>query len=628
MRLRDYTKREEMVPTRDGAKLYTAIYSPADKALHPVLMMRTPYALRPYGKGFAKNLRGYMRGYMERGYIIVYQNVRGTFLSEGVYENLRPLSKQKEGVDEATDTYDTIEWLLSHTACDGRIGVTGNSYAGFYAVMAVLSRHPAIKAACIQAPVTDWWMGDDAHRRGSFMLLGMYGFGGSFFRVRKRPGIRSLTSTFKVEEGTDLRDHFLGKGLGEILAPVRKSGKERTFWQELIAHPHYDEFWKERCPLRQLHDLKPSIMVVGGTFDAEDGYGSLRTYEAIRHQSPQTELYFTLGPWAHGAWRSRDPEGLGDYYLDEVEGPFFAYYLEGKGERPKTARVIASNGKTWPCEEIATGLSDPRNDAVSIRLDKEVQHVVGDPAVARNDAVSIRLDKEDVMTFTQWPPKCEMRRVYLDENGLSANEPKNECGVESGEEGNGARSYVSDPFDPVPFQEEEIDFWPRDYMYADQTFTLGRKDVLSYEGEPLKDELRIFGPVKAVLRVSTSTEDADLVVKLIDVRPDGYRMLVRVDVLPLRYRKDYEKSVAMRPGEAESVEMVMNDIAHVFRTGHRLMVQVQSSLFPLMAMNPQRLVPNIYEATAADFTPCRVTIHSGSYIELPLHSLDSSLRSE
>lgn len=592
MTLKDYSKREEMVPCRDGIRLYTAIYSPDDQNKHPILLMRTPYALRPYGKGYAKNLRSYMRNYIQAGYIIVYQNVRGTYLSEGVFENIRPLGE----VDEATDTYDTIDWLLSHAACDGNVGVTGNSYAGFYAVMAALSGHPAIKAVCPQAPVTDWYMGDDAHRNGIFMLLGMYGFGGSFFRARKKPGIRSLTSSFKVEDGAELRDLFLGKGLGEILSPVRKN---KSFWADLISHPDYDEFWKDRCPLRHLTGQLPAIMVVGGTFDAEDCYGSLNTYKAIRAQAPKAELYFTLGPWAHGAWRSRDYEGLcpkretdevscgdderksmgvyfgkglGDYYLDEIERPFFAYYLEGKGEKPKPPVRLLPSAETM---------------------------VQGRPM--------------EWVALPFWPPKAS-RRLRFSLCGTHLKE-----GSDGSIEYDGKpRSYISDPSDPVPFQEEELNFWPRDYMAADQSFLDRRKDVLSYESEAVKEPLMVFGPVRVILNVSTSTEDADLIVKLIDVRPDGYKMLIRMDAIPLRYRKGCEVAVPMVPCLRERVELKMNDIAHILMQGHRLMVQVQSSFFPLMAMNPQRLVPNIYEATAADFTPCEVTIHCSSYIELPI----------
>ena len=575
----NYTKTEVMIPMRDGVSLYTAIYQPVDSTVrHPVIMQRTPYALRPYGKGYAKSLRDYMGVFLRHGYIIVFQNVRGTFLSEGDFENIRPLSSSKQGTDETTDTYDTVDWLLKNTFCNGSVGVKGTSYPGFYATMAAINSHPAIKAVSPQAPVCDWYMGDDVHHNGAFFLADMYRFGSSFFRPRSKPTIRSKSSLVTVDK--DIYEFFLEKGsMSEIMKPY---GDSLKFWNEIKAHPHYDDFWKERNPVRHLKNIKPAVMVVAGTFDAEDCYGAFETYRGIKKNSPETELYMVIGPWAHGSWKDLKYNGLGGtffgegsagYFIENLEYPFFAYYLEGKGVKPTYSNIFLPSGEA----------------------------VVGG---------------EDSWTETAlWPPSSlltERFYLYADQklNPASPVKKKSFC------------SYVSDPSDPVPYYNEQSQERVKDYMAGDQSFLNERKDVLKFWGPVMDKEALLAGPVKVSLKVSANSADADFIVKLIDVRPDGFQMLIRGDVMPARYRKGFEKPEAMEEGKIESIDFTMADIAHVIGRGHRLLVHVQSTWFPLVALNPQNLVDNQYYAERKDYRKAKIDIHcskeASSYIELSI----------
>lgn len=575
----NYSKTEVMIPMRDGISLYTAIYKPKDSTRrHPVIMQRTPYALRPYGKGYAKALREYLYMFLKHNYIVIFQNVRGTFLSEGEYENIRPLGKTIDAVDEATDTYDTVEWILQNTYCNGAIGVKGTSYPGFYATLAAVARHPAIKAVSPQAPVADWFMGDDVHHNGAFLLADMYRFGGSFFRPKNNPTIRSKGSLVTIDKG--IYDFFLEKGsMQNLMAPY---GDSLKFWNLIKNHPDYDSFWKERNPVCHLKNIKPAVMVVGGTFDAEDCYGAFATYRGIESLSPDTELYMVIGPWAHGAWKSSGysnlagayfGEGSASYFMEEIEYPFFAYYLEN-GDKPISKVNVLFSGDT-----------------------------------------SEKGQKEQWESYDSWPPMIpDYKRYYFASEGKLNEKPTGGT--------SGYLSYVSDPANPVPYyNDNEATERIRDYMAADQGFLKGRKDVLSFIGPEINKQTLLAGPVKVVLSASTSTTDADFVVKIIDVRPDGYQMLVRGDVMPARYRNGFEKAEPMQEGKVERIEFTMSDIAHIIKPGHRLMVQVQSSWYPLVAMNPQQCVENQYYARNDDYVKSEIRIYFGkdlqSYIELP-----------
>lgn len=598
----NYTKREVMIPMRDGVRLYTAVYEPVSAVdAKPVMLVRTPYSLKPYGfeaweeplpgkQTYSSGIWDDLLNYAADGYVIVLQNVRGTFLSEGDFENIRPhLSGMAGGtakesiVDEATDTYDTVEWLLANTDNNGNIGVKGTSYNGFYATMAALSRHPAIKAVSPQAPVTDWFMGDDAHHNGALCLADCYRFGSSMYRTRKAPSTKGLSKLVNID--TDLYEYFLGRPMTDLSAYF---GDTLAFWNSMVSHPDYDRFWKDRNPGRHLKDIKPAVLVTGGFYDAEDCYGAFETYNEIRGLSPECDLYLAAGPWYHGGWKNRKANHLsgawfgdasGEYYLDDIEYPFFTYYLEGKGNMPARVNILPS-GET---------LKSKMEGVPSSTLWK---------------------------TYSSWPPSdAEPIRIFF--SGADSLNMSGSPDVLA------FRTFTSDPTNPVPYMDVKSNGRDRAYMTADQSFASAREDVLTYSGNVLSDTLHLAGPVKAHMELRldlpdgaySKNMDADIVVKLIDVRPDGYQMLVRGDVMPLRYRDGFSKAKAVKAGKVVSVDFTMCDIDHYFLPGHSLMIQIQGSWFPLIAMNPQTFVRNPFTATAKDYRPINVSISSHSFLE-------------
>ena len=555
----NYSKSEVMIPMRDGVALYTSVYEPRFKADSPVLLVRTPYSCAPYGEGWKDDLTSYMQEFLKNGYVIVFQDVRGRYMSEGEFVNVRPYipCKQCAQTDEASDTYDTIEWLINNTSNNGSVGVTGMSYPGFYATMAALSGHPALKAVSPQAPILDWFKGDDVHHNGALMLLDIYSFSTYMFKEHDNP----------VEE-----DHGLPSPIGENAyewflsqrsVPNMTASLPATlkFWNEILEHPDYDCYWRERSLEQHLKDIRPAILVVGGTFDTDDCYGSLNTYKLIRDNSPSTDLHFVYGPWSHGAWHDENYTGLGQieswgglssYFMKDIEYPFFRYYLEGKGERPQPVYIRPSGSDKW-------------------------------------------------QTAAKWPSD-DVRYVpyYLHSD--------NELSYEAPAEVSSASVYVSDPSSPVPFM---ADASRRDnsYMVADQSFAIERPDVLPFTGAVAEEVFRLEGPVRVRLHVSATTDDADVIVKLIDVHPDGYHMLIRGEVFPLRYRNGLDQPQPLVPGEIVDAEFTMNDVAHWIQPGHRLMVQIQSSWFPLVNMSPQKFLPNIYEASSEDYQKSEITLY-------------------
>lgn len=598
----NYTKREVMIPMRDGARLYTAVYEPVSSSeAKPVMLVRTPYSLRPYGFeageepskdrfAYSSGMWGDLLNYAADGYVIVLQNVRGTYLSEGEFENIRPHLSGKAGgkttkriVDEATDTYDTVEWLLANTGSNGNIGVKGTSYPGYYATMAALSRHPAIKAVSPQAPVTDWFMGDDAHHNGALCLADCYRFGSSMYRSRKAPSTKGMKRLVSID--SDLYEYFLGKPLSELSAFF---GDTLAFWNKMVSHPDYDKFWKDRNPSYHLKDIEPAVLVTGGFYDAEDCYGAFNTYTQLKKLSPECDLYLAAGPWHHGGWRSRSVssiagawfgEASGEYYLDDIEYPFFRYYLEGKGEKPARVNVL------------------PSGETMRSRME-------GLPSTSFWEA------------YSTWPPEnASPTRIYL-----SGTDSLNMSGRSQDV---GFRTFTSDPSNPVPYMDVKSSGRDHGYMAADQTFASVRNDVLTYSGKVLSDTLHLAGPVKAHVELRldlpdgtySKNMDADIVVKLIDVRPDGYQMLVRGDVMPVRYRGGFGKAKAVKAGKVFSVDFTMCDIDHYFLPGHSLMIQIQGSRFPLIAMNPQTFVRNPFLATKDDYRPINISVSSNSYVE-------------
>lgn len=598
----NYTKREVMIPMRDGARLYTAVYEPKfEVEAKPIMLSRTPYSLKPYGfeagedpsvelQKYSKGMRSDLLNYAADGYVIVLQNVRGTFLSEGDYENVRPHLSGKAGglgkkhlVDEATDTYDTVEWLLKNTHNNGNVGVKGVSYPGFYATMAALSRHPAIKAVSPQAPVTDWFMGDDAHHNGALCLTDSYRFGSSMYRERKAPSTKGLSKLVNIDN--DIYEYFRGKSLSDLSAFF---GDTLAFWNRMEEHPDYDRFWKDRNPSNHLAKIEPAILVTGGFYDAEDCYGAFATYNALKRLSPDCALYLAAGPWKHGGWTDRKEnhisgawfgDGSASHYLDVVEYPFFTYYLEGKGSAPAKVNVL------------------PSSETMAAKMEK--------------------VDSEPLwMTYTSWPPKeCSAARIFL-----TTTDSLNMSGRSTA---HGFRTFTSSPTDPVPYMDVKSNSRDYGYMAADQSFASARNDVLTYSGKVLSDTLHFAGPVMAhiefILNLPDGRKakdlDADIVVKLIDVRPDGYQMLVRGDVMPTRYRDGFGKPKASKSGKVYCVDFTMCDIDHYFLPGHSLMIQIQGSWFPVIAMNPQTFVSNPYKAVDSDYRPITISVSSDSYIE-------------
>lgn len=591
----NYTKKELYIPMRDGIKLYTAVYIPNDNTeKHPILMNRTPYSCSPYGMdNFRAFWNNHWRYYMRERYIIVLQDVRGRYMSEGEFEDVRPFNANKTGVneiDEASDTYDAIDWLVKNLPSNnGRVGIFGISYPGFYSTMAAASAHPALKAVSPQAPVTDWFMGDDFHHKGAFFQMDAFAFYSGFGKPRPQPttqGSRGFNFPIRDNYTFYLKAGTMGK-LSEYM------GDSIRFWKQLMSHPNYDAWWQARDARRAMYNIKPAMLVVGGLFDAEDCWGAWNLYKAIEKQSPSTDNRIVMGPWYHGQWASRDGSRLGNlrfgsntafHYQNKIELPFFQYHLQQK---------------------------------------------VADPALP--EASIFFTGSNQWREFTQWPPAAlETKPIYLHENGA--------LNWTSGS-AKAARSYTSDPAHPVPYTEDVHFGRTREYMTDDQRFASRRPDVLTWETEILEEDLTLAGPVFANLMVSLSTTDADFVVKIIDVFPDnfaypgenlpagratggpypmnGYQLLVRGEIMRGRFRNSFEKPEAFRPGKMEKVRFELPDVAHTFKKGHRLMIQVQSSWFPLADRNPQQFI-NIYEAKPDDFLKSDIKVFGNSSIELPI----------
>jgi putative CocE/NonD family hydrolase len=569
-----YTKREVYIAMRDGVRLFTAIYTPRDTTrTYPILLRRTPYGVSPYGPDAFVNT--FQNMHLARaGYIFVNQDVRGKYMSEGEFVDVRPVaagSAAAKATDESTDAYDTADWLIRNTRHhNGRIGVYGISYPGFYASMAIVARHPAIRAVSPQAPVTDWFIGDDFHHNGAFMLLDAFSFYSGFGKRRPRPTTQP-NKGFSAWGTPDNYDFFLRAGALRNYGP-RFGMDTIPFWNDLMAHPDYDAFWQARNVRPQLRDVKCAVMTVGGLFDAEDCWGAWNTYKALEKQNVSgTSNRIVMGPWVHGGWARTEGDRLGrvsfgqktsEFYAKNIELPFFEHYLKDQGAMSlPEAYVFETGSNRWT-------------------------------------------------TYTEWPPQHARPTSYFLQPGGQLGVQKPNTG--SATPGQGYDEYVSDPGKPVPYTEDVHLRRTREYMIDDQRFAARRPDVLVYQTPVLTEDLTVTGPVQADLYVSTTGTDADFVVKLIDVFPDslaavedgvpmgGYQMLVRGEIMRGRYRNSFEKPEPFAPGQVARVRFELPDVAHTFRAGHRLMVQVQSSWFPLADRNPQQFV-NIYQARDEDF---------------------------
>ena len=572
LRLRQiYDKREVMIPMRDGVRLFTAIYEPKDRSRkHPILMMRTPYSCEPYGDKFNRDLRSASNLYVKNNYILVYQDVRGRYKSEGEFVQVRPLNpeaKTGKGIDEATDTYDTIDWLLQNTYNNGNVGTWGISYDGFYATMTASSRHPALKAVSPQGPVTDWFRGDDRHHNGAFTFLQTTNFLPALEGRHQEKGI--MREIVKNDVYTD----FLALGTFKD-ADALVNDTTPTLWNMIKTHPNFDEFWQTRDARRSCYDLQPAILVVGGLFDSEDCYGAWNLYKAIREQSPATDLYLAFGPWWHGGWKRADFQGFGnmyfggspsDYYLREIEYPFFRRYLEEEGEGPAHRVSVFHTGKNeWEF-----------GDAWPVRSVREVP-------------------------------------IYLHEGGRISGEAPSETASFT--------EYISDMSRPVPYTANPTRYRTKEYMIDDQRFATARPDVITFVSDTLTDSLTLAGPIEVELQVAIGSTDADFMVKLIDVFPEnytypeearkyvadprypmsGYQLMVRGELFRGRYREGFDSPKAFTPDSITPVKYTLYDVAHTFLPGHRLMIQVQSSWFPIIDRNPQKFI-DTYHCSVEDF---------------------------
>jgi len=587
----NYTKTEVSIAMRDGKKLYTVIFAPKDASKsYPILMERTPYSV-PYGPDNFPGSIGPSAHFAESGYIVVYQDVRGRYMSEGDYVNMRPQLGSSHGrtdIDESTDTYDTIDWLIHNVPHNnGKVGMWGISYPGFYAAVGAVHAHPALKAVSPQAPIADWFLGDDDHHNGAFYLMDNFSwdFDSGFDWPRSGPS-RSQPSPGLRYNSSDAYQFYLD--LGPLSnGNARYFHSAIPFWNELMEHGTYDAYWQARNLLPHIRDIRPAILTVGGWFDAEDFYGPLHIFKTIERTSPVTQNFLVVGPWPHGGWAGGDRSSFGDIpfrsataaaYRDEIEFPFFNRYLKDTGEwkEPK-ARVFATGSNRW-------------------------------------------------LSFDSWPPRdLHTQSLYFSAGrALSAVQPRAFPAAESYD------SYVSDPAHPVPYIATASKGIRRDstYMIADQRFAADRPDVLTYKTEPLEKDMTVVGPITADLFVSTTGTDADWIVKVIDVYPADapdsesatgktrmadYEMLVRADVMRGKFRNSFEKPEPFVPGKVTKLKFDLPDVCHTFRKGHRLMVQVQSSWFPLVDRNPQTF-GDIAKASAADFHPATQRLcHSVNY---------------
>lgn len=608
----NYYKVEKMVPMRDGISLFTAFYIPKSTAEdHPILMNRTPYSCRPYGEqNFNPRLHeSYWINYLKEGYIIAIQDVRGKYMSEGVFEDVRPFNPNKKNkeIDEASDTYDAIEWMVNNLPNNNkRVGAFGISYPGFYATMAALSGHPALKAVSPQAPVTDWFMGDDFHHNGAFMLMDGFNFYSGFGKPRPKPTTESARG-YNIPS-MDNYDFYLRTGAVKNFTKIM--GDSIAFWKDLMNHPNYDDWWKARNPRNFVTNIKPAMLVVGGLFDAEDCYGAWNLYRAIEEKSPLADNKIVMGPWIHGGWGGRgDGSYLGnvrfgsktaEYYQRNIEIPFFNFYLKLKGtvrDIPEASIFFTGennwkNLKTWP----------PANTETMMAV------------LAPDNGLIISKPMNATAGLIEW------RKVNKKDQGYS--------------------EYISDPAHPVPYTEDVHKGRTREYMTDDQRFASRRPDVLTFTSPVFTEDFTLAGPVVADLLVSLSATDADFVVKLIDVFPDlfsynvqefgknesnypmgGYQMLVRGEIMRGRYRNSFEKPEAFVPDKITQVKFTLPDVAHTFKPGHKLMIQIQSSWFPLADRNPQKFV-DIYHCDDSDFQKATIKIHhdvnNASKIILPV----------
>ncbi len=585
----NYTKFEYRIAMRDGVKLFTSVYIPkdvfTDGRTYPILLERTGYNVAPYGADQYRANLGPSELFEREKFIFAYQDVRGRFMSEGDFVTIRPQKAVKNGprdTDESTDTYDTIDWLVHHLPGNtGKVGMYGISQPGFYATAGMIDAHPALVAVAPQAPVTDYYMGDDVYHNGAFMLAHRFSF---YMGFRNREGDpapppRALPFDYGTPDGYDF---YLS--LGSLANADEKYFKhQQPMWNMNIDHTTYDEEWQSRAIWKHLKAVKPAVMLVGGWYDTEDPQGLLRQFDFMEHNTPPADM-LVMGPWNHGGFARGDGDRLGNinfgsktgaYYRERIEFPFFLYYLKGRGE-----------GKFPKAWVFQTGLNQWRR-------------------------------------FEAWPPReAKPTEVFLDAHGKLGWSRPAEAGSEE---------YLSDPARPVPYVGRIVLGILNTYMTEDQRFAAQRPDVLVFKTDPLDRDVTVWGPIQVDLKVSTSGTDSDFDVKVIDVFPGdypdynavpgappapnatpmgGYQELIRGEPFRGKFRKSFEKPVPFAPNQPDRITFYLPDIAHTWRQGHRLMLQVQSSWFPLTDRNPQKFM-EIPKALSSDFQKAFERVYFG-----------------
>ena len=557
-----FDRTEAMVEMRDGVKLHTLVYTPKDaKGPLPIILIRTPYGIDGRAEG---NFRSYLKEMVGDGYAFAFQDIRGRFKSEGKFVMTRPARDPKDpkAIDEASDTHDTIDWLLKNVKDNnGRVGMLGISYPGWLTAVAMLDPHPALKAVSPQASPSDMFLGDDFHHNGAFRLS--YGF-----EYVAQMETDKVNTRFQFDRH-DTYEWYLKLGALSNVNKLHFKGTLPT-WNDFVAHPNYDAFWKNLSLEPRLKRVTVPTLNVAGWYDQEDFRGPLKIYELLEKHDAKNQNFLVVGPWNHGGWASGPANRLGNiqfdsatgaHFREKVQAPFFAHYLKDKGDAPPPeARVFQTGANKWE-------------------------------------------------TYDAWPPKAASpRKLYLHPSGKLAFDAPPETDQQADE-------YVSDPANPVPYRPRPVrptypgPEWPT-WMVQDQRFTHGRPDVLTYETEPLTEDVVVAGSMKVKLFASTSGTDCDWVVRLIDVYPEtyakqpemgGYQLLIAGEPLRARFRKSFEKPEPVKPGAVEEYTIDLNWGHHRFRKGHKILIQVSSTWFPVIDRNPQKYVPNIFEATDADF---------------------------
>ena len=588
-----YDLKEYRIPMRDGAELFTVVYTPKDTSKkYPFLMNRTCYNASKYTD---YQYAGYPSKYLvDDGYILVFQDVRGRYMSDGTFDNMRPnipgnRPKNKKDIDESSDTYDTIEWLVKNIkGNNGKVGMYGISYPGHYTAAGMIDAHPALKASSPQAPIADFFF-DDFHHQGAFLqsyTAAFPVFGYQKDSLTREPWYTEKLMRLYENPPADAYEFFLD--LGPLKNTDKQFHNDNFFWKQVVEHPNYDEFWQKRNILPHLKDIDHAVMTVGGWFDAEDLYGPLNIYKTVEATSPEANNIIVMGPFDHGGWAREKGktvhnhiyfgDSLATFFQRNIEEPFFARNLKDvEREELPEAYMFDTGSKKWE-------------------------------------------------TFAQWPPAdAEIFSLGFGKNG--------ELSLDGPVEDKAEFTYTSDPAKPVPYtsQTEGLTFTPRKYMSDDQRHASRRPDVLTFKTEPLTSDRTMAGEILAKLKVAISTTDADFVVKLIDVYPPdhenyehnpdnivmgNYQQLVRAEVFRGRFRNSFEKPEPFVPGEPTDISYRLQDILHTFKKGHRVMIQIHSTWFPYIDRNPQKYVENIYEADAEDFVKSDITVYGSSTIEV------------